>query len=124
MVAPPQINETSQSEFGRNSNFSFASGAFSNNLKGRVKTIKEKQAEYVATSVPKPKQRKQWKQDISHLEKLPGTHILPRAPSKTAAAEAKHQSPEKTRQKEFLLLEEKRDLYVSEVERIKREFRM
>ena len=33
-----------------------------------------------------------------------------------------YQSPEKTRQKEYQLLEEKRDLYISEVERIKREF--
>ena len=30
------------SEFGRNSNFSFASGVFNNNLKGRAKTIKDK----------------------------------------------------------------------------------
>ena len=51
--------DTSVSDFGRNSNFSFASGAFSNNLRGRAKTIKEKQMEYALTSVPKPKQRKE-----------------------------------------------------------------
>jgi len=35
----------------------------------------------------------------------------------------KRQSPEKTRMKEFMLLEDKRELYLDEVARIKREFR-
>lgn len=59
--------ESKNGDFGRNSNFSFSTNAFSNNLKGKVKTIKEKQEEYVLENVPKPRQRKQWKQDISHL---------------------------------------------------------
>ena len=54
-------------DFGRNSNFSFISNSLSNNLKDKAKTIKERQQEYVLENVPKPKQRKQWKQDISHL---------------------------------------------------------
>ena len=73
--------------------------------------------------MPKPKQRKKWKQDLSHLEKLPGTHILPRAPSSIENDSKKQQSPEKTRMKEFMLLDDKRELYLSEVEKIKREFR-
>ena len=93
-------DKDSVSDFGRNSNFSFGSKAFTNNLKNKARSIKDKQMEYALSNVPKPKQRKKWKQDISHLEQLPGTHILPRAPSKLAEEKA-HQSPEKTRQKEF-----------------------
>ena len=76
-IDPLPEGEITNSEFARGSQFSFASGAFSNNLKNKVKTIKEKQMEYAALNVPKPKARKKWKQDISHLEKLPGTHITP-----------------------------------------------
>ena len=47
IVEPPELAGVSQSDFGRNSNFSFASAAFANNLKNRVKTIKDKQNEYV-----------------------------------------------------------------------------
>jgi len=54
------------------------------------------------------------------LKQLPGTHILPAAPSK-ADDPKKKQSPEKTRMKEFQLLEDKRGLYLSEVDKIKRE---
>ena len=61
VVEPPELDDVSKSEFGRNSNFSFASGAFANNLKNRVKGIKDKHNEYVMTSVPVPKQRKKWK---------------------------------------------------------------
>lgn len=78
--------------------------------------------EYAATNVPKPKPRKQWKQDLSNMQQLPGTHILPRAPSKLSDKKVT-QSPEKTRMKEFQLLEDKRDLYLSEVDKIKRELK-
>mmetsp|Transcript_24637 Transcript_24637/g.32972 ORF Transcript_24637/g.32972 Transcript_24637/m.32972 type:complete len:165 (+) Transcript_24637:459-953(+) len=80
-IGPLAEGEVSKSDFARDSNFSFASGAFSNNLKGKAKSIRDKQMEYAQVNVPKPKPRKQWKQDLSHLDKLPGTHILPRAPS-------------------------------------------
>ena len=101
MMGPlPGAQDGTRSDFGRQSNFSFASSVFTNGLKGRVKSIKEKQTEYALCNVPKPKQRKQWKQDLSHLKQLPGTHILPAAPSK-ADDPKKKQSPEKTRMKEF-----------------------
>ena len=66
---------------------------------------------------------------------MPGAAALPKAIAKpnnynkeettrnrAVTAKKNYQSPEKTRQKEYQLLEEKRDLYVNEVERIKREF--
>ena len=67
VVEPPELGNVSQSEYGKNTNFSFASGAFANNLKNRVRSIKDKQNEYVMTSVPVPKQRKKWKQDLSQM---------------------------------------------------------
>ena len=60
-LGPLPDDDLSASEFARNSSFSFASGAFSNNLKGKAKSIREKQFEYAMVNVPKPKQRKQWK---------------------------------------------------------------
>ena len=43
----------------RNSHNSF--GAFSNDLRNKAMTIKERQMEYAQQNVPKPKQRKKWK---------------------------------------------------------------
>ena len=62
---PPNIDE-----LGRNSNFSFKSSNFANNLKNKAKSIKDKQMEYAITSVPKPKTRKTWdvKQDLSNMQ--------------------------------------------------------
>lgn len=116
------------------SNYSFGSAAFSNNLKARVKTVREKQAEY-AVHVPKPKQHVPAKQDISHLQKVPGTYPLPdQTPSRFSSnnpkmsramsrqsLNIKEQSKEKTRFNEYRLLEDKRELLVTEVDRIKRE---
>ena len=62
-----KLNADFESDFGRNSGMSFASAAFTSNSKGKTKSIKEKQLEYAQVNVPKPRQRKQWKQDISHL---------------------------------------------------------
>ena len=88
------------------------------------------------TSVPIPKQRKKWKQDLSQMKQMPGAAAIPTVTPKPNNNEDKnntstnspqvkktYQSPEKTRQKEYQFLEEKRDLYISEVERIKREFK-
>ena len=79
--------------------------------------------EYAQQNVPKPTQRKKWKQDISHLQKIPGTHIVPQPHSDDIETDKKRQSPEKSLMKEFRLLEDKRELYISEVDKIKREFR-
>ena len=57
-IGPLPEGDLTGSEFARNSSFSFASGAFSNNLKGKAKSIRDKQMEYAIENVPKPKQRK------------------------------------------------------------------
>jgi|688.fasta_scaffold1484280_1 hypothetical protein len=61
---------------------------------------------HYADSVPKPKIRSLPKQEISSIEKLPGTHILP------PIQEFKNQSAEKTNKNRFDLLEQKRELLV------------
>ena len=48
----------------------------------------------------------------------------PPEPNNQQAPDKKRQSPEKTLMKEFRLLEDKRELYCNEVDRIKKEFRM
>ena len=60
------------------------------------------------------------KQDISHISTIPGSQVLP-APKLKDKVKA---SPEKARKNEFDMLEQKRDLYVSQVDKIKREFGM
>ena len=56
------------------SKFSFGMGY--KEYKNTLKTKTEKMKHY-AQSVPKPKTKELPKYDLSKLEKLPGTHILP-----------------------------------------------
>ena len=70
--------------------------------------------------VPKPKQKSLIKQDVSHISTLPGSLVTPAAKIKDKVKA----SPEKARKNEFDMLEQKRDLYVSQVDKIKQEFGM
>ena len=92
------FGETDDDDRGK---FSFGGGyhEFRKNLQTKAHKMK-----HYADSVPKPKRREIPKQDISYIEKLPGTHILP------PIEEFKHQSAEKTNKNRFDLLEQKREL--------------
>ena len=79
--------------------------------------MRERQKEYAA-NVPKPKKPEPVKHDISHIAVLPGTMVSKDSPKKE---EKKSMSPEKIRKNEYDMLEQKRDLYVDQVGRIKRE---